>query len=137
MPIKFLRAALLLAAAMVLAGCGGGSSGPPLYEVSGTVMFDGKPVEDGRIVFRKTDGDKRAFSGEIKEGSYELTTEAGKMEVVIRASRIIPGKFDNSNGTPEPVGEMYIPAKYNSKTTLTKEVSDSGSNEFDFELTSK
>ena len=119
------------------AGCGSAPSGPKMVPVTGKVTFDGAPVEEGRITFRKTDGDQRAFAGEIKNGSYSVSTEAGRMAVVITASRLIPGKFDNSNGTPEPVGEMYIPPQYNEATSLVAEVKDGGSNDFPFDLTSK
>ena len=120
---------------LLLTGCGGGPTGPTLYKVSGSVSFDGAPVEVGRIEFRRAEGDKRAFSGEIKGGSYSLQCEAGKVDVVITASRIIPGKFDTSNpdDPPQPVGEMYIPEKYNAKSTLTAEVK-SGSNDIPFDL---
>lgn len=121
---------------LLLTGCGGAPSGPTLHKVTGNVTFDGAAVEDGRIEFRRTEGDKRAYSGEIKGGSYTLQAEAGKVEVVITASRIIPGKFDTSNpdDPPQPVGEMYIPEKYNAKTTLTAEVK-AGSNDIPFALT--
>jgi hypothetical protein len=118
-------------------GCGRSQGGPQTYRVSGNVTLDGTPVESGRILFRKTDGDRRPFAADITNGRYELQTEAGKMAVEITASRLIPGKFDNSNDTPEPVGEMYIPERYNKKTTLGAEVTSSGSNEFPFELSSK
>jgi hypothetical protein len=59
------------------------------------------------------------------------------VKVEITASRLVPGKFDNSNGTPEPMGEMYIPKKYNSQTTLEAEVKSSGDNALPFELVSK
>lgn len=111
-------------------GCGGKEG-----QVSGKVTFDGTPVDDGRIQFRnKADG--QAFSTGIKGGSYSLTCPPGEMAVEITASKIIPGKFDNSNGTPEPVGMMYIPAKYNSATTLTASVK-SGGQTIPFDLTSR
>ncbi|MBI1347214.1 hypothetical protein GC163_13100 [bacterium] len=117
-------------------GCGSAPTGPKMVPVSGTVSFDGAPVPEGRIQFRKTDGDGRAFATDIKEGSYSLDAEPGRMEIVITASRLIPGKFDNSNGTPEPVGEMYIPPQYNDATSLVAEVKDGGDNVFPFDLTS-
>lgn len=109
------------------------SDGPKLYPVTGKVTFEGEPVKEGRITLRKVDGDKRSYSGSISEGRYELTAEAGPSAVEVIASRLIPGKFDRSNGTPEPVGEMYIPKKYNEATTLQVEVK-SGSNDFPFDL---
>ena len=48
------------------AGCGGGS-GLDLHPVSGTVTFDGQPIEDGYITFRAQSGDARGFAGPIKQ----------------------------------------------------------------------
>jgi len=127
----------LLSCVMLLAmGCSSGATGPAEYPVSGTVTFDGKPVESGRILFRKIGDGDRAYGGEITNGTYSFTSEPGKVKVEITASRPIPGKFDNSNGTPEPIGEMYIPAKYNSKSTLEAEVLTS-STTLPFDLVSK
>jgi hypothetical protein len=130
--------ALWLAVPLLLSGCSSEPEGPAMFTVTGTVNFDGAPVTDGRIQFRKADGDTKAFSGEIKDGSYSLETEAGKMTVEITASRPT-GKFDNSNpdDPPQPIGEMYIPAKYNSETTLTAEVSPTADNKIPFDLVSK
>lgn len=118
-----------------LSSCGSEEAGPELYSVSGEVKFADELIPDGRIEFRKVDGDKRAYSAEIKEGKYELESEAGKMTVKIYASRIIPGKFDTSNRDedPQPVGEMYIPQKYNSKSDLTAEIKPE-SNTIPFDL---
>lgn len=132
------RASILFAClSLGLVGCGAGADGPPMYAVSGLVTFDGQPVEKGRILFRQTDGDRQAFAGEIVQGKYEVKARSGPTTVEIRASRPIPGKFDNSNGTPEPVGEMYIPEKYNSRTELTADIAPTAKNEIPFELTSK
>lgn len=131
--------AALLLAPVALVGCGGGPEGPELFPVSGTVTFDGSPVDDGRILFRRAEGDQKAYSAEIKAGKYSLECEAGKVKVEITASRLIPGKFDTSNpdDEPQPVGEMYIPAKYNSESTLEAEVKSAGENTIPFDLTSK
>ncbi|PQO40822.1 hypothetical protein C5Y96_00980 [Blastopirellula marina] len=101
------------------------------------MTFDGKPIETGRILFRQTEGDGRAYSTEIVEGSYKLEVKEGPTEVAITASRLIPGKFDNSNGTPEQMGEMYIPAKYNQKTELNALVKSGSDNQFSFDLSAK
>jgi hypothetical protein len=110
-----------------LYGCGGSDE----VEVSGTVTFDGKPVEEGDIIFRGTD---RAFGGKIKDGNYKLTVSPGKSRVEITAFRAIPGRVDHSNpGEEKPVLEPYIPEKFNSKSTLTADVSSSQTT-FDFKL---
>lgn len=128
---QFAAACVLLSVLAI--GCGGGEDGPSMYPVSGTVTFDGNPVEDGRVLFRELEGDRRAFSAPIENGEYELMAEPGRMTVEITASRLIPGKFDTSNGTPEPMGEMYIPAQYNRETTLEAEVKSSD-NDIPFDL---
>lgn len=131
---RFAFASALVLSTLAL-GCGG-DGGPTLYNVSGTVSYDGKPIEQGRIQFRNTGSDGRAYSGEIKNGSYQLRSEAGTMQVEVIATRIIPGKFvKGQNGEPEPIpaAEMYIPAKYNSATKLTAEVKGSSTIPFDLE----
>jgi hypothetical protein len=132
-------AVCIVLASLLSAGCGGATEGPALYPVTGTVTLNGEPIEEGRIQFREQEGDRRAFSGQIVDGEYSLEAEPGSMDVQIYASRIVPGKFDTSNpdDDPQPVGEMYIPEKYNSRTTLTAEVSASGDNNIPFELTSE
>ncbi len=100
---------------LAVSGCGGSG----LHEVSGTVQFNGTPVKEGRILFRNLGGDKRAYSAGIANGNYAVELPEGKLRVEITASRIIPGKFDTANGVKEPVGEMYIPVRYNAKSQLT------------------
>ena len=60
------------------------------------------------------------------------------MKVEIIASRP-SGKFDTSNPDepPQPVGEMYIPAKYNAESSLTADVKPTGENVMPFDLTAK
>jgi hypothetical protein len=126
-------AAVGVCLAALAAGCSS-SDGPRLYPVSGTVTFENEPVKEGRILFRAAGPNGRSYSAPIADGAYQLEAEAGEAAVEVTASRLIPGKFDRSNGTPEPVGEMYIPAKYNTATTLTAEVT-AGSNTIPFDLT--
>jgi hypothetical protein len=121
-----------------LAGCGSSETGPELFPVTGEVTFEGQPVETGRITFREVEGDRRAFSTEFKGGQYELQTEPGKMTVEITASRPTGkvGAPASPDEEPKPIGEMYIPAKYNSKTELTAEVKPvAEGNDIPFKLT--
>ena len=120
--------------ATALSGCGGGADGPELQQVHGQVQFDGQPVENGRILFRMEAGDQKSYSAEIVNGSYELDAEAGSAIVEITATRDT-GKTDDQGGAAEPVPivEMYIPAEYNSASTLKKDVA-AGENEISFDL---
>lgn len=113
-----------------LVGCGPSDG---LVTVSGNVTFEGVPVETGRIQFRSLTGDMRAYSAEIEDGKYELALEPGQARVEIYASRLIPGKTVEVNpGEFDPVGEMYIPEKFNSRSELTVDLEAvSGSQDFD------
>ena len=127
-------------ASLVFTGCGGDTGGPVLHTVSGTVSFDGEPVQDGRILFRSKDADGKAYSAPITNGEYEVQAVAGSMTVEITASRIVPGKFGEAASPDEPappLSEMYIPEQFNSKTTLTAEIDAGGDNTVPFDLSSK
>lgn len=133
---QFVRVSILslfaAGVAVVLSGCG--DSGPRMHKVTGDVTFDGTPIEDGQITFKRV-SDSKAYSGEIKNGSYEVKCEDGEMAVEINATRVVPGKFDTTSnpGHKEPVIETYIPKIYNTATTLKVKV-DSGSTSHSFDL---
>lgn len=62
------------------------------------------------------------------------------MTVEITASKEVPGKMSEAaspDEKPQPMHEMYIPAKYNQKTTLTAKVTADGENKFPFDLKPK
>ena len=129
---------LSAAAAVILAGCG--PSGPRTYKVSGTVTFDGAPVQSGNIVFRDAAGKEKSYGGAITAGQYSFESSPGKKKVEISAMREVPGKMDTSNpGQEVPLMEQYIPEKYSdpAKTTLTAEVTGSGEQKIDFPLKSE
>lgn len=127
---------LVVFAAVTSLGCIG-SNTPGMVDVEGMVTFDGAPIEEGKILFRQIDGDERAFATDIVNGAYQLESLPGSTRVEIRASRILPNKFDMTNGTPEPVGQMYIPKRYNKESELTASISLESANEFNFDLKSK
>lgn len=56
-----------------LAGCGGGSDRSPTVQIAGTVMYDGKPLASGNIVFESSTA--RPAQGRIVDGNLvELMT---------------------------------------------------------------
>ena len=132
-PVRTWLAAVAVCWAALVAGCSS-EAGPKLHTVSGTVKFDGQPLKEGRITFQMTGPGGRSYTGPITDGAYKVQAEAGSARVEIIASRPIPGKFDKSNGTPEQMGEMYIPKKYNSASTLKADIKPE-SQEIPFDLT--
>jgi len=127
------RAAVLLL--VVATGCG--RSGPTLVPVSGSVTFDGQPVETGEIVFRAVDGAVTSGAGPIVAGRYAARAPVGSKRVEIIATRPARGAAAKPSISGEPTAaEMFVPDRYNAESTLTAEVTAGGPNEFDFTLTS-
>lgn len=110
---------------------------PDLGEVTGVVVLDGNPVEGVSVQFIPEKG--RSSNGLTNEkGRFELSylpqtkgAKVGKHKVIIQTP-VSEDEFDPE--APKPVEK--IPAKYNTKSTLTAEVK-AGENQLDFELTSK
>jgi hypothetical protein len=107
---------------LYVAGCGG--SGGRLA-VSGTVTYKGVPVEQGSIAFIPTAG-KGAYGASIFKGTFAIPAdrglEPGTYKVMI-SSTVVEGKPPLEPGGPDgPQPKELIPAKYNSQTTLTREI---------------
>jgi hypothetical protein len=69
-----------VAAGLILAAGCGGPDGPPRYDLSGTVKFNGRPVPAGYIVFEPDTSQGNAGPGtqaDIRDGHYETPPEQG------------------------------------------------------------
>ncbi|MDO4583617.1 MAG: hypothetical protein Q4D62_05880 [Planctomycetia bacterium] len=94
--------------------------------LSGTVTYQGKPVEKGSISFL---GEKSSEGAEIVDGRYACQVTPGTKTVQITgAKRVPPAKGDDPTLI---LYEDYIPAKYNWKSTLTVEVQENAEKNFD------
>lgn len=121
----------MTASALISSGCGGNGNGQ--RQVSGTVVFDGQPVENGEIVFHPAGGEGAAQGGPIQDGKFQFQATPGEKRVEITATR--EAATPAADGLPNYVS--YIPAKYNSKSTLNETVQESADNVFTYELSSK
>lgn len=133
---RFCYGFLLLLTAVGLAGCGNSKIG----YVEGTVNLDGKPLEGAVVTFIPEKG-RPAYGRTNADGWYELQytreekgTLIGKNKVTISTERV--GDPDSDDPELQKSVPELVPAKYNRKTELTADV-ESGSNTFDFELSSK
>ncbi len=125
---------LCLLVALPILGCGGpeGVSG-----VEGVVTLDGKPVPDATVEFTPEGGGRPSTGRTDASGHYELAytaTEMGAKEGKHNV-KITTGGMKEEAGKLVEVPET-IPATYNTKTTLSAEVT-SGKNTVDFELKGK
>jgi hypothetical protein len=128
--------AFAVAVAPFLWGCGG--SGVDLNRVKGTVMLDGNPLPDARVIFTPKEGGRPAYGVTDARGNYDLgyTTEGmgtppGEYVVSIRTFRAPEEDLDTGEMTPA-VAET-VPSVYNSPSTLTVTVP---SDTYDFDLKS-
>jgi hypothetical protein len=109
-----LRHSMAMMVSMVLIGCGGGDPDQiSAVPASGTVTYNGKPVETGTIGFIPKAG--RPASGAIKDGQFTLTTyesgdgaTPGKHRVIVSSTKLVPSKVAGAD--PETV--YLIPAMY-------------------------
>lgn len=129
---------------LALAGCGRGYNGPERASVLGRVTMDGKAVESGIIEFvPAADTPGPTAGAKINNGVYEVAEKNGPVlgKYLVRihshgktGRKISAGSLEPAGALIEEVGEM-VPAQYNEKTTLEREVV-SGENQFDFDLKS-
>lgn len=123
----------LVAGCAVLAGCGAPD------RATGTVVFDGRPVETGVIVFQPLRRSAAAQGSLIEGGKYVVECGAGPHRVEIRGTRPmdesrVPRTMPRLGGAP--INEDSIPAAFNTESTLEVEVKAGGPNVFDFDLKS-
>ena len=105
----FLRTLPLMAAGLLLVGCGGTHEA----SVSGTVTMDGKPLVGGHVTFHAVGAGATAYGRTMEDGSYQLQTG--------RETGLRPGDYRVtvvSTTTPDPgddeeIGELLTPPRYN------------------------
>ena len=154
---------LFLASVLLFAvGCGSGLGTVP---VTGKVTLDGEPVEGAMVVFNADSADGRSASGMTDaSGAYVLTTEFNGDGALPGSYKVAVSKFEGGDdGMPDttgmsedeamdamygaldkkgrnaPVAKNLIAKKWSNEagSGLTATVTDSGPNEFNFEVTSK
>jgi hypothetical protein len=144
---------------LVMTSCGTDDGFGKRYPVSGTVSYNGKPLEKGTISFVPDDPKDVGANGAIENGSYTLSTggnndgaRAGKYKVTISAKEDATAKAKadfakESKGADldfvprqfmanaAAAAKSLIPAGYGDTrtTTLTAEVKEQ-SNTIPFEL---
>lgn len=133
--MKFrLRSFVSLAAVLAVGMIGCGQEGPPRTVITGTVTYNGEPVETGDIVFTPlADTEGASSSAPIVDGQYRtdprFAVTAGTYNVAIHGyhqKEQTKAEGDAAahqpEGIPDPLGirsrEHYIPEKYNTQTEL-------------------
>jgi hypothetical protein len=127
-----------LVATIVACCVGAGGCRPDATATSrGTVVFDGQPIETGLIVLRPVDGRLGPEAAPIEAGRFVVTGRPGRRRVEIRGTQVVP-EAKLSPSTPRmpgvPYRRDYVPAAYNTESTIEVEVKAGSANVFDFDL---
>ena len=109
--------AILLAVATV--GC---SSGDGKVGVSGTVNWNGAPLENGSITFLEPGVSSE--SAAVTNGKFTIRTTPGSKNVGVTAYKKISAG-DDGRGGAVGIDHQYIPPEFNDNTSLTAEIKDS------------
>ncbi len=131
-PSWITRRCLLFTLLLSLIGCGGGDA-PELGSVSGTVTLDGSPLEEATVEFHPVDGGRSSSAITDEEGHYTLQFAPKRDGALIGKHQV---KITTSIVGDDNVVKERVPTKYNTETTLEKEVV-AGENEIDFDLDSE
>lgn len=148
-PLRWL-VGLSLSFLVMLAGCDGYSRTAHLEKVaavSGTVTYQGKPLEGYRVVFMPTDGRRPATGITDAQGKFILGTNAANDGAPPGTHKVAftwappqtgePGQeavVDTPDKLPKP--KVKIPNKYNDpeKSGITHEVPARGASDIKFDL---
>lgn len=127
----------LFLSAVCLAGCSSNlADQPELGQVTGKVTMDGAPLANAMVVFAPVSG--RSSSGVTgADGKYELQYLHKVRGAQVGSHKVqITTYYPDEDSPAAQKAKEKIPAQFNTKSTLTAMV-DFGTNEIDFELTSK
>lgn len=139
---------ILLSILVVTAyGCGGGVEGPIGATVSGTVRFNGEPLREGVIRF-VPEGDTAGPQTTIPVTDGQFAVEdvsvgpiVGSHRIEIQSTEDGGYAMDDENAIQKlresgikKIEVVTIPAMFNTQSTLHEVVTETGPNEFTFDL---
>lgn len=143
----------LAVAIAAVVGCGNSDGALPYANVSGTVTYNGKPLEKGIITF-STDGRPPSamdivdgkFAGQAMVGSNKVSVIAYRKGAKARAvppeavAQMKAYEAMNKGQTSEsfdPSMEDYIPPEWGTESKQMRVVEAGGANDFQFEIKGK
>ena len=117
-------------------GCNQDLEPLPAAQISGTVLLDGEPLPEGEIYFVNA-SEGRNDMLHIKDGKFAGKATLGERKVEIRAYEEVVSEDAKAmyGADAQASRENYIPAKYNTESTLTATIEDGKT--YEFEVTSR
>ena len=141
---SYLKPLLLFFCLGSLGGCSDIPSGPETVRVTGTVHYQGSPIEGANVLFQPVEGSGQTLASQSAtnaEGQFELSTHVGGGQF---KPGIEPGKYsvtitklDPASTTMLAPPRNLLPKKYASPQTsgLSADVVTDKENDFKFTLT--
>ncbi len=127
-------ATAVLVLVSLFSGCSQRSSDTPeLAVVSGVVTLDGQPLPNVTVAFVPTQG-AGSYGVTDESGKYELNAAGGNQGAIVGTHTVTI--TTPTDGPPGPGYKDPVPAKYNTKSTLTVDVKPGKNPDTNFELTS-
>jgi hypothetical protein len=133
----------LLGLCLMASGCGG-DDGDGLFPLSGSVSFNGEPIDLGSIALIPAGGgsaNNRSSGGVIQNGTYQIPQEKGLSAGTYRVE-IHWLKKTGRELTDPMSGDKYderkeaLPARFHTRSELTLEI-PAPDNKHDLDLTGK
>jgi hypothetical protein len=128
---------LFVALLSSLSGCGADTGGR--VGVSGTVTFQGVPLESGTIQFAATDGSQMS-GATISAGKYEVPAMQGLLpgKYMVRVSAVKEAAAEvgapGDSTIADAKNQELIPAEFNVNSTITTEITSQAVNTFDLAI---
>ena len=132
-PFPYFSFLLLSLCSLTTLGCNSSESFPADgAKVSGTVTYNGSPVEGASVTFRKNEGNDSAFAKTDASGNYSLSsttipggTSAGSYLVTVKkyeesaAAEVSEDdpNYDGASETADAEPKSLLPKKYSSFST--------------------
>ncbi|MBI1248958.1 hypothetical protein GC197_14090 [bacterium] len=131
-----------LIALVAFAGCQSETDTGGRKAIAGEITLNGAPLKEGSIRFEPK-STETAGGAPIVDGKYEIAASKGLLPGTYRVfidaveADTQTRSADDLMNNPGPARKKLIPDKYNTKSTLTVEVTESGNNHFDFPIDTK
>ncbi|QDT90320.1 peptidase associated/transthyretin-like domain-containing protein [Gimesia algae] len=108
---------------LLLTGCGQASDGMALTPVSGTINYQGEPIQEGVIrLIPQTGNSAPARTAQINAGNYQFTDRSavkpGTYQVKISAYQGETGLPGDQPGGSSSSRKQYLPEQFNTKSTI-------------------
>jgi hypothetical protein len=123
---------VLIVHVVVLGGCGGSTN--PHATIRGTVIVNGKPIKEGKLVyFGNASGADGRGSAKIVDGKYILpNVPLGSTAFTFFAAAETGKTIAGPGGVPEPERVNIIPPRIASEG-ITREVTGDSTQDFDLD----